>query len=225
MESATRTEWRLRGTGYEFCNCDFGCGCNFGGFPNSKDGSCRAVVGTGHRGGILWRRSAERREVRGNRSMAEGHSRGWRQMRVHRGPVHHGQADRRARADLYGGKLGGMPWELLGPTFEVVGLEKAKITIEGEGLKSVFRAEGLARGARRHLQESGDRRRTSRQRRAAGRVHLDARCMRPGNLPRESRRTESVLRQDQLDSLRVQLAQRAGRNRRGLRGNEAKNDK
>src|SRR5579863_8990408 len=42
---ATATKWTLKGTGYEFCNCDFGCGCNFGGFPNSKDGSCRAFVG------------------------------------------------------------------------------------------------------------------------------------------------------------------------------------
>ena len=41
----TRTQWQMRGTGYEFCNCDFGCGCNFGGFPNSKDGSCHALVG------------------------------------------------------------------------------------------------------------------------------------------------------------------------------------
>jgi hypothetical protein len=37
----------MTGEGYEFCNCDFGCGCNFGGFPNSKDGSCRAFVGMG----------------------------------------------------------------------------------------------------------------------------------------------------------------------------------
>src|SRR5688572_15083981 len=39
------TQWHLRGKGYEFCNCDFGCGCNFAGFPNSEDGSCRAFVG------------------------------------------------------------------------------------------------------------------------------------------------------------------------------------
>ena len=38
-------QWQMRGLGYEFCNCDYGCGCNFGGFPNSKDGSCRALVG------------------------------------------------------------------------------------------------------------------------------------------------------------------------------------
>ena len=35
----------MEGTGYEYCNCDFGCGCNFGGFPNSDDGSFRALVG------------------------------------------------------------------------------------------------------------------------------------------------------------------------------------
>ena len=39
-----------------------------------------------------------------------------------------------------------MPWELLGQTFEVVGHEKATITIEGSGPKSVFRAEGVGEG-------------------------------------------------------------------------------
>ena len=51
-----------------------------------------------------------------------------------------------ALSQICTGQLGGLPWELLGPTFEVVGLEKAKISIDGEGLKSVFRAEGIAEG-------------------------------------------------------------------------------
>jgi hypothetical protein len=51
-----------------------------------------------------------------------------------------------ALAQIFTGKLGGMPWELLGPTFEVVGLEKTKITIEGSGVKSVFKAEGVGEG-------------------------------------------------------------------------------
>jgi len=51
-----------------------------------------------------------------------------------------------ALSQICTGQLGGMPWELLGTTFEVVGLEKAKITIEGEGPNSVFRAEGIAEG-------------------------------------------------------------------------------
>ena len=42
---ATTTRWSMQGRGYEFCNCDFGCGCNFSGVPSSKDGSCRALVG------------------------------------------------------------------------------------------------------------------------------------------------------------------------------------
>ncbi len=49
-----------------------------------------------------------------------------------------------ALAQIFTGKLGGMPWEILGTTFEVTGLVKAKITIEGSGPKSVFKAEGIA---------------------------------------------------------------------------------
>ena len=51
-----------------------------------------------------------------------------------------------ALGQIFTGKLGGMPWELLGPTFEVVGLEKAPITIEGSGPKSTFRIEGIGEG-------------------------------------------------------------------------------
>jgi hypothetical protein len=35
------SRWRLSGTLLEFCNCEPSCGCNFRGFPNSPDGSCR----------------------------------------------------------------------------------------------------------------------------------------------------------------------------------------
>jgi hypothetical protein len=51
-----------------------------------------------------------------------------------------------ALAGVFTGKLGGMPWELLGPTFQVVGLQKARITIEGAGPKSTFKAEGIGEG-------------------------------------------------------------------------------
>jgi hypothetical protein len=51
-----------------------------------------------------------------------------------------------ALGQIFTGKLGGMPWELLGPTFAVTGLVKTKITIDGSGPKSVFRAEGIGEG-------------------------------------------------------------------------------
>ncbi len=38
------TRWSLKGIGYEFCNCNPGCSCNFSGLPTSSDGSCKAFV-------------------------------------------------------------------------------------------------------------------------------------------------------------------------------------
>ena len=35
--------WRIHADYIESCNCDFGCPCNFGGFPSS--GRCEALVG------------------------------------------------------------------------------------------------------------------------------------------------------------------------------------
>ncbi len=37
------TAWVLRGTANGYCNCDYGCPCQFMGRPSSSDGSCRAV--------------------------------------------------------------------------------------------------------------------------------------------------------------------------------------
>ena len=145
MATATTVRWALRGRGYEFCNCDFGCGCNFGGFPNSSDGSCRALVGcdiTEGRAGDV--------DLSGVKCAAIVH---WPKA-IHEGNgkavfvVDPATTDRQVEmlGQIFTGKLGGMPWELLGPTFEVAGLQKARITIEGEGRKSTFTAEGIGEG-------------------------------------------------------------------------------
>ena len=139
------TRWELHGQGYEFCNCDFGCGCNFVGFQNSDDGSCRALVGVHVDRGfcgdvdlsgvkcaaiIAWPKAIHEKD--GKAAFV----------------VDPATTDEQAGAlgQIFTGTLGGMPWELLGPTFEVVGLEKATITIEGTGPKSVFRLEGVGEG-------------------------------------------------------------------------------
>jgi hypothetical protein len=142
---ATAIPWKLRGRGYEFCNCDFGCGCNFAGFPNSQDGSCRALVGLDIRGG-----SCGETDLSGVKCAAIVE---WPKA-IHEGNgkcvfvVDPKTTDKQVEAlgQIFTGKLGGMPWELLGPTFEVTGLVKAPISIEGQGPKSVFRAEGIAEG-------------------------------------------------------------------------------
>ena len=131
------------GTGYEYC--DFGCGCNFGGFPNSKDGSCRALVGFSIDGG-----SCGDVDLSGVKAAAVI---AWPKA-IHEGNgkaafiVDPATTDQQVDvlAQIFTGKLGGLPWELLGPTFEVVGLEKAAITIEGSGPKTTFRVEGIGEG-------------------------------------------------------------------------------
>jgi len=141
------TSWTLRGRGYEFCNCDFGCGCNFGGFPNSKDGSCRALVGMqieqGSCGDVDLSGVTCAAIVAWPKAIHEG---GGKAVFV----VDLGTSDQQieALAQILSGDLGGLPWELLGPTMEVVALEKAAIEFEGEGMKTVMKAEGLfeARG-------------------------------------------------------------------------------
>ena len=139
------TPWKMTGTGYEFCNCDFGCGCDFGGVPNSKDGSCQALVGTkidtGSCGDVDLAGVKCAAIVSWPKAIHEG---GGKAAFV----IDPSTSDEQAEAlgQIFTGQLGGMPWELLGPTFEVVGMEKAAITIEGSGPKTTFKAEGIAEG-------------------------------------------------------------------------------
>lgn len=143
--TATTTAWRLEGRGYEFCNCDFGCGCNFGGVPNSKDGSCRALVGLDIRDGSCGDVNLSgvtcAAVLDWPKAIHEGNG---RCVFVVEPSTTDAQVG--ALAQIFTGQLGGMPWELLGPTFQVTGLVKAKISIEGEGRKSVFRIDGVGEG-------------------------------------------------------------------------------
>lgn len=145
MAATDKTAWHLRGTGYEFCNCDFGCGCNFGGFPNSKDGSCRALVGmhitAGSCGDVTLAGLKCAAIVVWPKAIHEGNGKA-----VFVVEPTTTDAQIAALSQIFTGQLGGMPWEILGTTFAVVGLEKAAITIEGDGVRSTFRVDGLAEG-------------------------------------------------------------------------------
>jgi hypothetical protein len=50
-------------------------------------------------------------------------------------------------SQIYTGQLGGNPWAILGTTFEVAGLVKAPITLEGSGLALTLKAEGVGQGS------------------------------------------------------------------------------
>ena len=145
MATATATRWALRGRGYEYCNCDFGCGCNFGGFPSSKDGSCRALVGmafsAGYCGDVDLSGVKCAAIVAWPKAIHEGNGKA-----VFIVDPSTTDAQVQALGQILSGNLGGLPWELLGPTMQVIGMQKVPITIEGEGRRSTFRAEGIAEG-------------------------------------------------------------------------------
>jgi hypothetical protein len=137
------SQWSLKGQGYEFCNCDFGCGCNFGGLPNSKDGSCRAFVGMriseGSCGDVNLSGLKCAAIMDWPKAIHEGNG---QCVFIVEPTITDKQLD--ALAQIFTGKLGGMPWEILGQTFQVKSVVKTKITIEGSGPKTLFRAEGVA---------------------------------------------------------------------------------
>jgi hypothetical protein len=153
----TTTRWRLQGKGYEFCNCQPGCTCNFSGFPTSADGSCKAAVGThiveGYCGDL---------DLSGIKAVA---------IIDWPGPIHEGNgkavfvvppevSDEKlgAMAQIFTGQLGGMPWSILGTTYEVAGVVRAEVDIDDRGMNSGFTIPGVgqARGTSLKNPVTGD---------------------------------------------------------------------
>ena len=138
----TTTAWRLKGKGYEFCNCQPGCTCNFSGFPTSSDGSCKAAVANrideGHCGDV---------DLSGVTALAifdwpkAIHDGGGKVIFVVPPDVTDEQLD--SLAQIYTGQLGGLPWSILGSTYEVAGVVRADVEIEDDGMHSGFRVPGV----------------------------------------------------------------------------------
>ena len=149
-DTTTATKWALKGVGYEFCNCNPGCTCNFSGFPTSADGSCKAVVANvvteGHCGDV---------DLAGVTAVAildwpsAIHDGGGRAVFVVAPETSDEQIG--ALSQIYTGALGGEPWSILGTTFEVAGLTKAVITINEQGIDSTVEIEGVGRADGRSL--------------------------------------------------------------------------
>ncbi len=141
----TSIKWQLRGRGYEFCNCAPGCTCNFSGFPSSSDGSCKAYVGNFIDEGFCGEVDLTGVKAIGVFDWPKAiHDGGGRAVFIVEPETTDEQVD--ALAQIYTGQLGGMPWALIGGTFEIAGLVKARITLEGSGLDVTLKAEGIGQG-------------------------------------------------------------------------------
>lgn len=149
-DTAQRTQYRLKGTGYEFCNCQPGCTCNFSGFPTSKDGSCKAFVGnvieSGQCGDVDLSGVVAVAAIDWPKAIHDG---GGRTVFIVAPDTTDAQIG--ALSQIYTGQLGGLPWEILGSTFDVVGLVKAPIRITGDGLDISMDVEGVGTASGRYF--------------------------------------------------------------------------
>ncbi|GAC1439984.1 MAG: DUF1326 domain-containing protein [Mycobacteriales bacterium] len=144
--TSTRTEYRLTGKGYEFCNCQPGCTCNFSGFPTSSDGSCKAfvanVIESGRCGDVDLAGVTAIAAMDWPKAIHDGNGRA---VFIVAPETTDEQVN--ALSQIYTGQLGGMPWEILGTTFEVVGLVKAPISITGDGLDVSLTVDGVGKAS------------------------------------------------------------------------------
>lgn len=138
----TTTAWRLRGTGYEFCNCQAGCTCNFSGFPTSSDGSCKAAVANkiveGHCGGVDLSGVTAVAIIDWPKAIHDGNGKA-----IFVVPSEVTDEQLGCLAQIYTGQLGGLPWSILGTTFEVAGVVRAPVNITDNGIYSGFDIPGV----------------------------------------------------------------------------------
>ena len=141
-----RTQWHLKGRGYEFCNCNPGCTCNFSGFPSSSDGSCKAMVGND-----IVEGSCGDVDLAGVKAIAvidwphAIHDGNGKAVFIVAPETTEEQIG--CLSQIYTGQLGGDPWAILGTTYEVTGLVKAPISFEGTGVTATMTAEGVGRAS------------------------------------------------------------------------------
>ena len=135
MSSTTMTKWKLKGAGYEFCNCNPGCSCNFGGFPSSGDGSCKAFVGCAIKEGKCGDVDLSGITVAAVFDWPKAiHNGGGKVVFIVPEKVKDDQLD--CLAKIFTGQLKGLPWEILGTTYEVAGLVRADVKVTGHGMES-----------------------------------------------------------------------------------------
>lgn len=144
------TRWSLSGVGYEYCNCNPGCTCNFSGFPSSSDGSCKALVANvireGRCGDVDLAGVTAVAIIDWPHAIHDGNGRAVFVVAPETTDEQIG-----ALSQIYTGALGGMPWEILGTTYEVTGLVKAPIQISEAGIDSAVEIEGVGRAQGRAM--------------------------------------------------------------------------
>lgn len=139
-DTEAATAYRIEVHHLETCNCNHGCGCQFGGYPDH--GGCETILGyeviEGNYGDV---------DLSGLRIVEAG---AWPGA-IHEGGGHvvmfvdENATDEQVEAvtKIFTGDAGGMPWEALGATIERFdGPIRAPIEMHVDGRSSSFRVPG-----------------------------------------------------------------------------------
>jgi hypothetical protein len=137
-----KAKWNLKGIGYEFCSCNPGCTCNFSGFPSSADGACKAFVGCAIKSGRCGDVDLSGLTVAGifdwPKAIHDGNGKA-----VFIVPPSATDAQLGVLAQIFTGQLGGMPWEILGTTYQVAGVVRSDINVKEAGRHSSLDVPGV----------------------------------------------------------------------------------
>src|SRR5437870_7397143 len=116
-DTATATKWHYKASYLEFCNCAYGCPCNFNGFPTH--GNCRAVLGLRITEGSLGDVDLAGATVAGAASWPKAIHDGDGTMAVFFDPSTT-EEQMTALGGIMMGEHGGLPWEILATTISKV---------------------------------------------------------------------------------------------------------
>lgn len=138
---AGKTPWTITGTWLEACNCNFGCPCNFDGFPTL--GNCEASVGfhvdSGAHGSTRLDGLSVAVAVKWPKAIHDGNGKAAVYI-----DERADEAQRAALVRILTGQDGGMPWEILAGTLsELVGPHFVPITFEVKGTQSRMAVDGV----------------------------------------------------------------------------------
>ncbi|MBI2505373.1 MAG: DUF1326 domain-containing protein [Candidatus Latescibacteria bacterium] len=138
---ADKIPWHINGTWIEACNCDFGCPCNFDGFPTR--GNCEGTVAfnvdSGRHGDTALDGLTAVVAVRWPKAIHDGN--GKAAVFIDQRAT---DAQRQALVRILTAQDGGMPWEILATTLsEIVGPHFVPISLDVQGTRSRFAVDGV----------------------------------------------------------------------------------
>jgi len=139
--AATQTPYRIKASMLETCNCDAGCNCNFGGFPDH--GGCEGLIGLrvdeGKIGDVDLAGVKVVMAVKWPKAIHEGD--GAAAVFIDESAS---EAQIGGIATILTGQAGGMPWEILASTLSSVdGPHLKHIEMDVNGRNSGFKIDGV----------------------------------------------------------------------------------